>query len=350
MERVVQEQTLFDRPSQGAGADNVLRGVKVLGFSSRNRNRYTREAVEQALHLYSNVVVNADHPEKFSDDPKKPPPRRRIADRLGVLENVRLDGDVLRGDLVCNPEHPLTRSVVWFAQNKPHCIGLSHHALTEGKWLKEGVWQVNKIAAVHAVDVVANPATSRSLYEGLMAHEYDDNAEDQGGGGAAVAPQPRQKNWRELLEEAVGALVRDPAPGAPEMAQRILKILKPDEELELAEQEARRGRPDAERLTALEQELSFFRQKDRARRLLEEAKIPAGEAFVTALSRCGNEAEMRALLEERRQNVPDPALQRSRQQNRPRSLPPDQRAPAVSAAVHPQMTNEEVKRFLAHGF
>ncbi len=140
------------------GSPGLLRGVTVLGLSSRNRRRYTSEAAAGALGLYEGALVNLDHP----DRPDEP---RSVRDRFGRLVNVRFEGGRIRADLRYNPEHPFAATLEWFARNDPGAIGLSHNAIGEGKD-DNGVFVVRKIVELRSVDLVAEPATTRGLYEG----------------------------------------------------------------------------------------------------------------------------------------------------------------------------------------
>jgi hypothetical protein len=140
------------------GSPGLLQGVTVLGLSSRNRRRYTPEAATGALWLYEGALVNLDHP----DRPDGP---RSVRDRFGRLVNVRFEGGRVRADLRYNPEHPFAATLEWFAENDPGAIGLSHNAVGEGK-NEGGVFVVRKIVELRSVDLVAEPATSRGLFEG----------------------------------------------------------------------------------------------------------------------------------------------------------------------------------------
>jgi hypothetical protein len=139
------------------GPAGLLRGVTVLGLSSRNRRRYTPEAVASALALYQGALVNLDHP----DRPDTP---RSVRDRFGRLVNVRFEGGRVKADLRYNPEHPFAATLEWFAENDPGAIGLSHNAVGEGK-VEGGTFVVRKIVELRSVDLVAEPATTRGLFE-----------------------------------------------------------------------------------------------------------------------------------------------------------------------------------------
>jgi hypothetical protein len=140
-------------------ANGVIKGVKILGLESRNGRTYDREAVRGAIGLYEGARVNVNHPEGSATQP------RDYRDRLGHLENVRQEADgSLRGDLKYNPKHPLAEQLNWDAANAPQNVGLSHNI--QGKTRqRNGKATVESIERVLSVDLVADPATTSSLFE-----------------------------------------------------------------------------------------------------------------------------------------------------------------------------------------
>jgi hypothetical protein len=102
--------------------------------------------------------VNINHPKG------SPSSSRDYQDRLGQLRNVTADGSGLRGDLHANPKHALFEQLAWDAENAPENVGLSHNI--EGKTSRrDGKTIVEEIVKVHSVDLVADPATARGLFE-----------------------------------------------------------------------------------------------------------------------------------------------------------------------------------------
>jgi hypothetical protein len=138
---------------------NVIKGVKVLGLDSKNGRSYTREAVSQAAALYEGKTVNVDHPPRGKGNEA-----RSYASRIGHLEGIEVKADGLYGDLHYNPKHSLAEQLAYDAENAPQRVGMSHNV--EGKTsTKNGKLVVEAITAVASVDVVADPATTNSLYE-----------------------------------------------------------------------------------------------------------------------------------------------------------------------------------------
>ena len=60
----------------------VIRGVKILGLTSRNGRTYLPEALSEAAALYENAKVNVNHPK---GNPAGP---RDYQDRIGSIRNV----------------------------------------------------------------------------------------------------------------------------------------------------------------------------------------------------------------------------------------------------------------------
>lgn len=139
--------------------DNVLRGVKVLGWDSANDRRYLPEAGRAALAIYEGILVNIDHPES---DPQAV---RSLRDRFGRLTGATVKEDGVYSDLTFNPAHPMAESVRWWAKNDPKAIGLSHNAVGQGRIDESGTFVVEKILSVRSVDLVADPATVKGLFE-----------------------------------------------------------------------------------------------------------------------------------------------------------------------------------------
>lgn len=144
----------------------VLRGVKVLGVASRNGRRYPDDVLRRALPLYEGAKVNVNHPK---GDPLSP---RDYQDRIGVLRDVEFrSGSGLFGVLHFNPRHTLAEQLVWDAENSPENVGLSHNVLARTTQDGDAV-VVAEITKVLSVDLVADPATTRGLFEQSKRREH----------------------------------------------------------------------------------------------------------------------------------------------------------------------------------
>jgi len=145
----------------------VIGGVKILGLSSKNNRTYTKEAVARAAALYEGSKVNIDHPEG------NPNASRSYAARIGSVRNVTVDSDGgLRGDLHFNPKHALAEQLIWDAEHSPENVGFSHNIEGRTSRGKAGV-VVEEISRVQSVDLVADPATTRGLFENFNQEGED---------------------------------------------------------------------------------------------------------------------------------------------------------------------------------
>lgn len=139
----------------------VLKGVKLLGLTSLNGRTYREAALVEAARLYEGAKVNVNH---AKEGPATP---RDYQDRLGAIRDVSFrPGEGLFGDLHFNPKHSLSEQLLWDAEYAPQQVGLSHNVLARTK--REGEQLVvEAITKVESVDLVADPATTRGLFEGV---------------------------------------------------------------------------------------------------------------------------------------------------------------------------------------
>jgi len=136
--------------------NHIVHGVKVLGFTSANGRIYDFAAVKEAISKYEKAPVNKDH---NMEEPS-------FSDRLGWLENVTLQKDGLYADFHYNPHADGIESFLWFAEhNGLGDVGFSH--LVSGKYSvdPDGTERITRIDKVKSVDLVANPATTKTIFE-----------------------------------------------------------------------------------------------------------------------------------------------------------------------------------------
>lgn len=156
------------RVDQQAG---VIFGVKVLGQYSRNNHglkeaiggtEYTLESMKEAIPLYEGVKVRCNHPSR-----KSPGEDRDVDDTFGVLRNVRLESDGLRGDLHYLVNHPMAARVVEDVEKMLDVFGLSHNASSARERFDRKTKRlvIEQIGEVRSVDLVDRPATNRNLRE-----------------------------------------------------------------------------------------------------------------------------------------------------------------------------------------
>ncbi len=256
------------RVDRGAG---VIRGVKILGLNSRNGRTYLPEALARAAALYEGAKVNVNHPKGNPTGP------RDYQDRIGVIRNVASRQDQgLFADFHFNPKHGLAEQLLWDAEHAPENVGFSHNVQARTARRGDRV-VVEAITRVQSVDLVADPATTRGLFEAGAATK-------QPGGDAPALPALSLDDLKRDYAELVEALGREQA------------------------EELHRLRAENERLTVLE---AVHQKRVLIGCLLREFHLPdpetagppagpiVSERFIESLLAAPSEEAMRELVEER---------------------------------------------------
>ncbi len=173
----------------GAAVDreaSIIRGVKLIGHDSKNGRAYPPETLRAAVDHYQGVRVNVDHP---AGNPSAP---RSVAERIGMIQNARyVEGRGIFGDFRFNPKHTLTEQVLWDAENNPAAVGFSHNATLSIGPKRNGRAVVEAIVGVRSVDLVADPATTASLFE----HDASD--------GDNPKPETEEMSLKDLTVESL---------------------------------------------------------------------------------------------------------------------------------------------------
>lgn len=188
---------------------HLIRDVRLAGFESGNGRRYTREAYRGAVSLYEGARVNLDHARDGDT---------RVSRRFGRVVNARLADDGMRGDVRYNPRHPDAEMVLWFAENDPQALGLSHDVYVSKRTDPDGTVVVESIRRVCSVDIVADPATTGGLFEELDLDELDPPPPANGG----EAPM----DSAEHLGRFILAIIKDPGLDMAAKRKKILAALK----------------------------------------------------------------------------------------------------------------------------
>lgn len=147
----------------------VIKNIKIIGFVSDNKRKYSPKTLRAAVPLYEGIKVNINHPAKPGD-------QRRAEDRFGKFVNVRfVEGEGIFGDLLYLKEHDMAGRVCEAAEREElnDAFGMSHNAQGEGAVTKDGYFDVQKITEVRHVDLVADPATTKSLCESKEGSEQE---------------------------------------------------------------------------------------------------------------------------------------------------------------------------------
>jgi hypothetical protein len=258
----------------------VIRGVKIIGLVSRNGRRYLPQALSEAAALYEGAKVNVNHPKGHPLAP------RDYQDRIGVIRGVESrDGEGLFGDLHYNPRHALAEQLVWDAEHAPENVGFSHNVLARTARRGDDM-VVEAITQVQSVDLVADPAATRGLFEEAgLARPTAGQASSgtQAGSGTPIT--------KITLDE--------------------LKAARPDLLDQIREELARDRGGLGDELLELRARLAVAERRDAIRRLLADHSLPyptgkdpvgdtlVSEAFVATLLAAPDEAAVKSLIEER---------------------------------------------------
>ena len=184
----------------------IVYGVKVLGFSSMNGRIYDPKAIRDAVPLYENAPVNKDH--------KTEAPL--FSDRLGWLQNVRFTSEGLYADFRYNPHADGIDSFLWFAENNGlGDVGFSH--LVSGKSIpdQDGTERVVRIDRVRSVDLVANPATTTTIFESKETAMKNDKM--------MTEENPVKEMYKEEVPDAAPAQEPTASPDSEEPSSDMLK-------------------------------------------------------------------------------------------------------------------------------
>lgn len=144
-------------PFQGAKANRdtgTIEGVLICGHESANNRDYPAEVFRRDHAVYEGRPVNCDHGRDATVDR-----------RFGWFSNVRVGEDGKpRGTLNALKSHPMYERVMEAAERNPALFGFSHVAMCETR-TERGREIVEAIKAVESIDLVAEPATTKGLFE-----------------------------------------------------------------------------------------------------------------------------------------------------------------------------------------
>lgn len=255
LELAISQAVQVDRES------GIVRGVRVLGLTSLNGRTYLPGAIAKAKGLYEGRKVNYDH---------TPNKERTVGDRAGWLQDVRVDTDGgLSADLHLLVSDPRAAKVLEAAEKRPELIGLSHDAT--GRTRRDGDRMfVEEILGVRSVDLVADPASVKSLFESrgqamqmktvrevLAAHkaEWLPLLEEEAAAGMGDVPVdvPEEPNGDDEVSAAfksmVNSVLDDAGLDLQAKLAKIREILKAQEKLTAVDEKPKREEPKEEKET-----------------------------------------------------------------------------------------------------
>jgi hypothetical protein len=287
-------------------AAGTIRGVKLLGLTSRNGRSYREQALIDAVGLYEGAKVNINHPKGHPLAP------RDYQDRLGVVRGVEFrPGLGLFGDLHFNPKHALSEQLVWDAEHAPQNVGMSHNVVA--RTARNGPdTVVEAITKVQSIDLVADPATTSGLYEQAEAR-----AVVQQSSSAAASEST-------MLAATLASVTLE------ELRQHRPDLLREAQAAQASELEHLRSQ-----LAAMLARQSAAKRRERILELLQEHDLPlptaAGIAdsqlvspeFIDQLMQAANDQAVRQLIEQRAQLVRSAAAWTSKRRSAER--PPQSR-------------------------
>lgn len=153
------ETIYLDSSAQVDAEKGEIRGVKLLGMESKNKRRYTLEAMTNAVPLYQGRKVYVDHPKRAEIESD------RSMDRwAGTIKNVRFSENGIYGDIKLRKKSDFFDGIIEAAQDFPMDVGFSHVADGESRMDKD-TEIVESIKEVFSVDLVTDPATTHGLFE-----------------------------------------------------------------------------------------------------------------------------------------------------------------------------------------
>jgi hypothetical protein len=140
------------RADRAAGA---IHNVLICGTASANGRDYPVSVFKRDFAKYENRPVNCDHGREAT-----------VERRFGWFSNVRPGPDGRpRGTLNCLKSHPMYERVMEAAERNPALFGFSHVAMCRTRPGEHGREVVEAIESVESIDLVAEPATTKGLFE-----------------------------------------------------------------------------------------------------------------------------------------------------------------------------------------
>jgi len=171
MKKAKQPKLLLEQTLKAIHAERVDRekgviyGVRMGGLQSGNKREYIPESYKGAINdgLYEGIPCNIDHVREGE--------KVKVGSRFGVWRNVKYrDGAEPGpyGDLHYIKSHQLAENVVEAAEREElnNVFGMSHDAYAD-KYRpgKNGKTIVESFESMKSVDLVADPATTKGLFE-----------------------------------------------------------------------------------------------------------------------------------------------------------------------------------------
>lgn len=293
----------------------VIRGVLVLGRKSKNGREYSDAALRKGCGLYEGCRVNINHPRRGEETQD-----RGLADRFGKLQGCVVAEAGIVGDLPFLKSHPMAPQICESAERMPELMGLSHNA--QGRVENRGgKFIVEEILSVRSVDLVSDPATTKSLFESRnmskTVKEFYEAVFAAKLAGTTLLEEFPPEAMAAPVEEPISAdadgdgqidaafksMVNGVLDGDMDLKAKMKKIgdiLKAQAKLTGEEPAAKKAPPKDDKPEdtpeSLKAKIAHLEAKDGARSLLESLKVPVDETKLKALTAVA-EADRKALAE-----------------------------------------------------
>lgn len=145
--------------------NGLVKGVVILTGNKKSKNKtfYTDKSLKEGVVRYEGAKMYLDHPKAGERN-------RSIRDLGGHYENVRIEGNLLKGDLhVLESVRPIIMSI---AKTKMKGVGLSikdsgHGQEKDGMFLVEGFNDVDD----YSIDFVTSASVNQNLFESTKGGE-----------------------------------------------------------------------------------------------------------------------------------------------------------------------------------
>src|SRR6185437_10756977 len=152
----------------------IVYGVKLLGRVSKNGHRYSDRALRDAKSVYESNVVNLDHPPN-----RNATAERGVRERFGIIRNPESvitgndETDGVYGEHHFPLKHSYTPEYLEILERFPQSVGFSHNAVVTES-VQDGKVIFDSVERARSVDLVANPATTRGIFESEGSMNPDD--------------------------------------------------------------------------------------------------------------------------------------------------------------------------------
>lgn len=295
-------------------ANNVVRGVKVVGRKSAHGYEYSEKAVEEAKNLYEGARVYFGH--------KKERATRTgdYGDGFGVLKNYHVKEGEGYADLHYNPHHPRAAQFLYDVKNTPKDLGFSHHADIRVS-SNRGRTVVESIDKVYSVDIVNVPATTKGVFESegdtmLTLKQMIEAAtpksltvlEDMMSGGSLAPDMPvdvaegsdADAQIKAAFRSAVTAAFDDESLDSKATLAKIKDVLNAYDKLtgagKKADKPAGNAAPATESVDDLKSKLTKLERKDEIRSLAAAEKVELSELNLRVAVALESEADRTAFV------------------------------------------------------